>query len=104
MTQQLDPEKKFSKWDSSNRLRYTTVAVAICVLDKNKMTAQALESIQQQLDLSSQKLQDLGRIDITHFQIISSYDKRTLSLKHISLYASVGVNEVRSVKRGASIC
>ena len=34
----LDPNQKFAKWDSSNKLRNTTVTVAICVIDKDKLT------------------------------------------------------------------
>jgi len=93
LASKLDPEKKFAQWDASNRLRYSTVTVAICVVDKDKMS-EKLEALQHQLDLASEKLKKLGNIDITQFQLISSYNKRTLSLKHISMYANIDRNNI----------
>jgi hypothetical protein len=96
LTSQLDPEKKFSKWDPSNKLRFTTVAVAICVIDKDKMHDE-LDAIQEQLELASLKMKELGNLNVTQFQMISSYDKRTLSLKHISMYANVTTDHINRV-------
>lgn len=93
LASQLDPEKQFSKWDPNNRLRYTTVAVVICVVDKDKIS-EKLAILQHQLDQASEKLKRLGAIDITQFQLINSYNKRTLSLKHISMYANIDLNNI----------
>lgn len=93
----LDPEKKFSKWDSSNRLRYTTVTVALCVIDKEKINDK-LSLIQQQLEQASVKLQRLNNADINQFHVIN-FDKRTLSMKHISLYATITKESINSVHR-----
>jgi hypothetical protein len=88
LTSQLDPNKKFAKWDSSNQLRYTTVTAAICVIDKDKMP-EKLESIQKLLATLSEELINLGRIEVTQFRLIHAYNKRTLSLKHTSTYATI---------------
>jgi hypothetical protein len=93
LANQLDPEAKFSKWQANNKLRNTTVTVAICVIDKDKMS-EKLETLQHLLDHTTAELKKLDPIDITHFHLISSYDKRTLSLKHISMYANVGRDNV----------
>src|SRR5579872_568327 len=91
LARQLDPEKKFSTWDPANQLRYMTVAVVICVIDYHKMTHH-MNTIQKQLEISSVQLKKLGNIDVNHFQFINRHDKRTLSLKHTSMYASVNPN------------
>lgn len=96
LASQLDPDQQFSQWDTSNHLRNTTVAVAICVIDKEKMPAK-LEAIQLQLHLASEQLKALGDISIQQFQFISSYDKRTLSLKHISMYACIEPSSISKI-------
>ncbi len=93
LANQLDPDKKFSKWDANNPSRYANVAVVICVIDKDKMN-EKLEAIQHQIDLATIKLKKLGKMDITQLHFIKSYDKRTLSLKHISIYANINRNNV----------
>ncbi len=94
---QLDPEKQFSKWDSNNQARYTTVAIAICVIDKDNMSAEKLAAIQIQLDLSSQSLEKLGALSMNQFYMVNAYDKRTLSLKHMTMYASVTAENANKV-------
>lgn len=96
LASELDPEKNFSAWDMSNRLRYMTLTVAICVVDTDKITDK-LDAIKKQIEISTQKLQELGRIEVDQFQFINSYNKRTLSLKHISMYASIVPNFINRV-------
>jgi hypothetical protein len=93
LSSQLDPEKQFFKWDSSNRLRDKTVTIVLCVIDKDTL-GKKLKALQWQLDLTSEELKKLNNIEISQFQLISSYNKRTLSLKHISMYANIDQNKI----------
>ena len=88
LANQLDPNQKFAKWDSSNKLRNTTVAVAICVIDKDNL-ADKLSDVQELLTAASEELIRLGNMEINRFHFISDYDKRTLSLKNFSERAIV---------------
>lgn len=97
LSQQLDPNKQFAQWDATNRLRYTTVAVAICTIDKDKLSETSLESIHSHLQQYSEKLKQLGNIDIEHFSLMNFYDKRTWSLKHITQYADVSAKQICKV-------
>jgi hypothetical protein len=94
LANQLDPEKKLSSWDSSNKARHTTVAIVLCVVNRNSLDVNQLRAIEVQLALSSERIAAIGRINIEKFQMISLYDKRTLSPKHTSLYAVVEADKI----------
>ncbi len=96
---QLDPAKKFVAWDAANLARYKTVAIALSVIDKDILNDITQESIKTQLASASRKMQELGSFPITQFQLINYFDKRTLSLKHIEMYASVGEEHINRVCR-----
>ncbi len=92
----LDPDKKFSQWDPTNRLRYSTVAVVLCVIDTDTLSDK-LTKLQEQLEIASQKLMDLGNIQIDPFHLISGYNKRTFSLKHFSMYAAIHSDHILKI-------
>lgn len=94
LSQELDPNKQFTQWDSTNRLRYTTSAVVICVIDKDRLSEVTVQSIQSDLQQSTEQLKKVGNIDIEHIGLLNHYDKRTLSLKHTSQYADVGAKHI----------
>ena len=89
----LDPGKKFAQWDASNRLRYTTVTIAICVIDTEQMK-EKMPMIQAILDETSKKLMALEEIIIHKFHFINEYHKRTFSLKHVSMCAEIGADYI----------
>ncbi len=84
----LDPNGQFSRWDSSNLQRYRTVAAAICVIDKDKLSEQMPE-IQKLLEEATAALIALGKVRLTNFIVIDDYDKRTISPKHMSVYRTI---------------
>ncbi len=96
LSRMLDPKQQFSRWDANNPSRHTTVTVALCVIDKDKLK-EKLDAIRNQLRMLFEKLQKLGNINISQFQFINHYNKRTLSLKHTSLYANVSQKHIHKI-------
>lgn len=90
---QLDPDKNIVVWDAGSINRNRSITVTLCVIDIEKM-ASIKPDIQAILKIYSERLKALGCIHIEQFQFISSYDKRTLSKKHMSVYASVDEHEI----------
>lgn len=93
LRQELDPEQKLSTWDANNPARKTTVTVVLCVLNTEQMPDK-LTAINELIEKSSEDLKNIGTIQINQFQLINAYDKRTLSLKHIAIYADVTAKEI----------
>lgn len=90
LSETLDPAGHFPKWDASNVLRNTTIAVAICVIDLTPLSTTQLSSIHAMLDEASRCFVDkFSTLHVNGFWQISLFDKRTLSPFHIKVHSHI---------------
>lgn len=90
LAQTLDPSGHFLKWDATNVMRNTTIAVAICVIDLRSLSVEQMDCIRATLDEATRYCVDnFSTLPINGFWQISSFDKRTLSPFHIKMHSHI---------------
>lgn len=95
LVETLDPDSHFPKWDASNVLRNTTIAVAICVIDLGSLSTTQLESIRAMLNEASRYVvENFSTLHLNGFWQISSFDKRTLSPFHIKMHSHISESNI----------
>lgn len=88
LTDLLDLEENFPRWDPENEARNKTVTVAVCVIDTHAL-CDHLPAINEILRKATIRLKTLAKVDISMLDFIEHYNKRTLSIKHIDVCAVI---------------
>ena len=99
LVKEIDPDSKLPRWDETNILRNTTIAVVICSID-SVVYSEKIQEIKKLLQDASEEFKakqaasQETKLSVKGFWLLSFYDKRTLSLSHIEVYSHIAKDNI----------
>lgn len=92
----IDPKNRFPKWDSTNLLRSTTVAVTIAVINLALLSSEQLERVRRLITITNESLSSSfpRTLQVNSFWVLSLYDQRTLSPLNVKMHSHVSAETI----------